>query len=117
MKLLLNILTLSSFYLVFKDVSSCCVNVTVVYVTERSAITDLIFMINRTVGLTNIAMKKAQEIVQQKVNLNFIMKIVDLPGCTPMKFGALVSELYHTHEIDAIIGPGKSVISYLLFNL
>ena len=95
------------------SVYPCCVNVTVAYVTERASITDVPFMINRTVGLIEIAMAKAKEIVKHAVNLNFLMRIADIPGCTPMKFGALVAETYHSNDLAAIIGPGN--YTYITF--
>ena len=87
-------------------VSVHSVNVTVALVHERSVVVDIPFTINRSIGILEIAMKKSQEIVQGTVNLNFIIKPADTKGCTALKFGALVAELYHRDKIDAVIGPG-----------
>ena len=89
-------------------VSSYELNVTVAYLTE-SSIQDIPFTINRTIGLVNSAMDKAREIVGDKINLTFVVRYADIPGCTSLKFGALASELYYNMKIDAIIGPGMSI--------
>lgn len=88
-------------------VSCCCVNVTIAILMERSAQTDMPFMINRTIGLVNMVTEKAQEMVENSTNLNFIVRYADVPGCTDMKWGSLASEVYHTNEIHGIIGPGN----------
>ena len=104
-----------SFWLIFifctwnNCVSSYELNVTVAYLTE-SSIQDIPFTINRTIGLVNSAMDKAREIVGDKINLTFVVRYADIPGCTSLKFGALASELYYNMKIDAIIGPGKPII-------
>lgn len=89
-------------------------NITVAYITERSYITDMPFIINRTIGLIDIAMAKAQEIVKDVAHLDFIVRYADVPACTPFKFGALAAEIYHTTEIQAILGPGTLLV-YLDF--
>ena len=95
-----------TFLFVAAFTSVCGVNITVALVHERSAGEDLPFTINRTIGILQIAMAKSREIVQETVNLNFIIRPADTRGCTTLQFGALVAELYHRDNIDAVIGPG-----------
>ena len=95
---------------VCKTISSCCVNLTVAVLMERSQ-ADLPFVINRTIGVINRGMAKAQEILKHSVNLNFIVRYADIPTCTSLKFGALAAEVYHNNEIHTIIGPGNYIIT------
>lgn len=95
----------------------CCVNITVALVHERSAGEDLPFTINRTIGILQMAMTKAKEIVQGTVKLNFIIRPADTIGCTTLQFGALVAELYHRDKIDAVIGPGTFSVNIRRFTI
>ena len=84
----------------------CCINMSVAILMDRSP-RDLPFIINRTIGVINIGMEKAREIVKDSVNLKFILRYADVPTCSSLKFGALAAEVYHDNEMHAIIGPGK----------
>ena len=84
----------------------CCINMSVAILMDRSP-RDLPFIINRTIGVINIGIEKAREIVKDSVNLNFILRYADVPTCSSLKFGALAAGVYHSNEIHAIIGPGK----------
>ena len=84
----------------------CCINMSVAILMDRSP-RDLPFIINRTIGVINIGMEKAREILKDSVNLNFILRYADVPTCSSLKFGALAAEVYHNNEIHAIIGPGR----------
>ena len=99
--------------LVFERASSA-VNITVAVIMERSP-TDMPFGINRTIGVINNAIDKSKKIVNQSINLNFIIRYTDVPTCTYFQFGALAAEIYYTSgsEINAIIGPGKENIIHL----
>ena len=88
------------------------VNITIAYLTERSSTFDLPTMYNRTIGLVAIAYNKAREIVEHSVNLNLVTSTADVPGCTALEWGALAAEVYHSHEIHAIIGFGKCTFLY-----
>ena len=83
-------------------------NITVAILIERSAIQDMPFIINRTIGIIEIGTKVAQEMTQNVTNLNFILRYADVPGCVNLKWGALASELYHNYDLQAIIGPSKN---------
>ena len=85
-----------------------CVNVTVVYLTEESVEGGFVFIagVKKTSGLVDRAISKAQEIVGDSVNLNFIINPVPIFSCTSLQFGAIISELYYTNDIHAIVGPG-----------
>ena len=88
-------------------VAPCCVNITIGLVIERSQSNHMAFIVNRTIGIIETGMRKAREIVSHSVNLNLIIRNIDIARCTYRKFGALTAELYHSTEIHAIIGPGK----------
>ena len=103
----------SIFYFCFVLIYHChipasCVNVTVVYLTEQSTQEGRVFIagLKRTSGLVDRAVSKAREIVGDSVNLNFIVNPVEISGCTSLKFGAIISELYYNNDIHAIVGPG-----------
>ena len=100
--------------LVFERTSSA-VNITVAVIMERSP-TDMPFGINRTIGVINNAIDKSKKIVNQSINLDFIIRYTDVPTCTYFQFGALAAEIYYNSEseINAIIGPGKENIIHLL---
>ena len=80
-------------------------NITVAVIMERAQV-DLPFGINRSIGVINMAMDKAQSIVRHSVNLNFLVRYLDVRTCTSRKFGALAAEMYHDNGIHGIIGPG-----------
>ena len=92
-------------------------NVTVVYMTERSNIVDLSGMINRTIGLVQMAVEKSKEIVKHTANLDILVKFADVPGCIPLQWGALAAEMYHINKIDAILGPGKQLLFHIRSNV
>ena len=91
----------------FHYVSSCCVNITVAVVNERSPVLDLPAQLNRTIGIIERAMNKTREILQYVANVDFIIRNLDAPTCTNSHWGALLADLYYQRKIDAIIGPGK----------
>ena len=100
-----------SVYFVFSTLAATystvsCVNVTVAIMAERST-RDLPFNINRSIGILELGIEKAREIVNQSADLTFIVKLIDIGFCTPFKFGAYAAEAYHVHRVDAFIGPGK----------
>ena len=81
-------------------------NITVAILIERSAILDMPFIINRTIGIIELATSKAREITKHSANLDFIVRYADVPACVSLKWGALAAEVYHGNDIQAIIGPG-----------
>ena len=86
---------------------SCCVNITVAVLVERSPVFDFPFQINNSIGIIELAMNKTQEMVGHSANLKFIVRYADVPACTSLLWGALAAKIYHTNEIHAFIGPGK----------
>ena len=86
-------------------------NITVAVIMERAQV-DLPFGINRSIGVINMAMDKAQSIVRHSVNLNFLVRYLDVRTCTSRKFGALAAEMYHDNGIHGIIGPGNFMVLY-----
>ena len=96
------------FILLLFERASSAVNITVAVIMERSP-TDMPFGINRTIGVINNAIDKSKKIVNQSINLDFIIRYTDVPTCTYFQFGALAAEIYYNSEseINAIIGPGK----------
>ena len=90
------------------------VNITIAYLSERSSTFDLPTMYNRTIGLVDIASKRAQEIVQHSVHLKTVVRTADISGCTALHWGALAAEVYYSQEINAVIGFGKFIILNLV---
>ena len=88
------------------SINACCVNITIAVLTERSALVDFPSQLNRTIGIIERAMNKTREILQHVANVEFIIKNMDFPGCTDSHWGALLAELYHVDQINAIVGPG-----------
>ena len=86
--------------------SSCCANVTVAVLVERSAVVDFPFQLNRSIGIIELAIDKTREMVGKSANVDFIIRYADVPTCTSLHWGALAAEIYHNNEIHAIIGPG-----------
>ena len=91
-------------------------NITVAVIMERAQV-DLPFGINRSIGVINMAMDKAQSIVRHSVNLNFLVRYLDVRTCTSRKFGALAAEMYHDNGIHGIIGPGSLCFFVLLLSM
>ena len=87
-------------------VSPCCKNITIAVILERSAELDMPFTINRTIGIIELAKRKAQEMTADLAHLDFIVRYIDAPRCTSRSWGALAAELYHINDVHAIIGPG-----------
>ena len=83
---------------------SCCINMTVIVLVEQ-AFPDGPFSINNSIGIIELGMEKAREIVEHSVNLNFVVRHKKI-RCVGLEWGALAAELYHTHNVHAIIGPG-----------
>ena len=88
-------------------VSVSCINVTVAFMVERGAI-DLPFNINRSIGILELGIAKAREIINQTADLTFRIYTIDTFTCTPFKFGAYAAEAYHVDHADVFIGPGKN---------
>ncbi|XP_045198693.2 atrial natriuretic peptide receptor 1-like isoform X2 [Mercenaria mercenaria] len=101
---------LLAFYLVSKiSQISCCVNITIGLLLERSVDVDFPFSINRTRGLISVAINQTQELLKNIVNLDYIIMPVDVPTCTAMEWGAAFAEMYFTHKPHVLIGPGCSL--------
>ena len=77
---------------------------TVIVLVERT-IPPGPFSINNSIGIIELGVEKAQEIVEHSVNLNFVVRHKKI-RCVGLEWGALTAELYHTHNVHAIIGPG-----------
>ena len=83
-----------------------CQNITVAIILERSAVLDMPFTINRTIGIIELAKTTARAIMKDMANLEFIVRFADVPNCVTEKWGALAADIYHNNNIQAIIGPG-----------
>ena len=83
---------------------SCCINMTVIVLVEQ-AFPDGPFSINNSIGIIELGVEKAREMVEHSVNLNFVVRHKKI-RCVGLEWGALSAELYHTHNVHAIIGPG-----------
>ena len=88
---------------------TCCLNITIGVLVERSDILDFPFSINRTKGLIDIAINKTRDIIQDRANLDYVIVPCDVPTCVASKWGALFSEMYHKYRPHAVIGPGKEI--------
>ena len=83
-----------------------CQNITVAIILERSAVLDMPFTINRTIGIIELAKTTARAITKDVSNLEFIVRFADVPNCVTEQWGALAADIYHNNNIQAIIGPG-----------